>query len=136
MTIERKTLGVSRVEGIKGDVRQGFALTGSRYYTSGLYTPGTVMLQPAGYIRDFAADFRRRHIGLGSDWQVRTPKANVTTPKIILATNGHLESFGYQRGRLMHVMLYASMSPELDADELRVLGGASRWGVTGKTSSP
>jgi len=27
------------------------ALTGSRHYRSGLYTPGTVMLQPAGYVR-------------------------------------------------------------------------------------
>ena len=123
------------------DAQAMHALTGSRHYTSGLYTPGTVMLQPAGYIRDFAAGLRRHGavyehspvLGfkrVGNDWQVRTPKANVTTPKIILATNGHLESFGYQRGRLMHVMLYASMSPELDADELRALGGASRWGVT------
>lgn len=116
-------------------------LTGSRHYTSGLYTPGTVMLQPAGYIRAFADGLRRQvavyehspvlgYERSGGDWIVRTPKARVTAGKIILATNGHLESFGYQRGRLMHVMLYASMSPELDADQLRALGGASRWGVT------
>jgi glycine/D-amino acid oxidase-like deaminating enzyme len=116
-------------------------LTGSRHYTSGLFTPGTVMLQPAGYIRDFTSGLRRqvavyehspvlRYERSGGDWIVRTPKARVTAGKIILATNGHLESFGYQRGRLMHVMLYASMSPELDADQLRALGGASRWGVT------
>lgn len=116
-------------------------LTGSRHYSSGLYTPGTVMLQPAGYIHDFTAGLRRQvavyeHSPVlgyernGGDWIVRTPKARATTGKIILATNGHLESFGYQRGRLMHVMLYASMSPELDADQLRALGGASRWGVT------
>ena len=30
-------------------------ITGSRYYQGGLYTPGTAMLQPAGYIRGLAA---------------------------------------------------------------------------------
>jgi glycine/D-amino acid oxidase-like deaminating enzyme len=30
-------------------------LTGSAHYVSGLYTPGTVMLQPAGYIRGLPA---------------------------------------------------------------------------------
>ena len=116
-------------------------LTGSRHYSSGLYTPGTVMLQPAGYIRGLAEGLKASVavyenspvLGfdrIGRDWVVRTPKAQVTTSRIILANNGHLESFGFQRGRLMHVMLYASMSPELDADQLRALGGASRWGVT------
>lgn len=123
------------------DAQAMFELTGSRHYSSGLYTPGTVMLQPAGYIREFAEGVRRKAdiyeyspaLGferVGSDWCVRTPRARVTTPKIILAVNGHLESFGYAQGRLMHVMLYASMSPELDADQIAALGGAPRWGVT------
>lgn len=116
-------------------------LTGSSHYTSGLFTPGTVILQPAGYIRGLAAGVGQTvalHenspvLGfekIGSGWLVRTPKARVTTAKIILANNGHLESFGYRRGRLMHVMLYASMSPELTDDQLKALGGASRWGIT------
>ncbi len=116
-------------------------LTGSPHYTSGLYTPGTVILQPAGYIRGMGAGLAQK-IALhenspvrgferaGSDWVVETAAAKVTTPKIILANNGHLESFGYKRGRLMHVMLYASMSPELSDDQMKLLGGASRWGIT------
>jgi len=116
-------------------------LTGSSHYTSGLFTPGTVMLQPAGYIRGLGAGLKARialHEGspvtgfykVGAEWQVETPKAKVTTPRVILANNGHLESFGYMRGRLMHVMLYASMSPELSRDLVKRLGGASRWGIT------
>jgi glycine/D-amino acid oxidase-like deaminating enzyme len=34
-------------------------LTGSAHYVSGLYTPGTVMLQPAGYIRGLRRGLRR-----------------------------------------------------------------------------
>ncbi|UWR78366.1 FAD-binding oxidoreductase (plasmid) [Phaeobacter inhibens] len=117
-------------------------MTGSAHYVSGLYTPGTVMLQPAGYIRGLAAGLSRagaricegtpvsgfaRH---GADWVVSTPHARVTTPRVILTVNGHLESFGIERGRLMHLFLYAVMTPELSAEDLARLGGAPRWGIT------
>ena len=123
------------------DAQSMAELTGSRYYRSGLFTPGTVMLQPAGYVRDFARGLSSR-IGLyetspvttlcrvGPDWRVETPTGSVTTARVILATNGHLESFGFAKGRLMHLFLYASMTPELDRDALGRLGGAPRWGIT------
>lgn len=66
----------------------------------------------------------------GSDWVVKTQVAQVTTPRVILTVNGHLESFGFEKGRLMQLFLYAVMTPELDADALARLGGASRWGIT------
>jgi glycine/D-amino acid oxidase-like deaminating enzyme len=117
-------------------------LTGSSYYRSGLYTPGTVMLQPAGYIRSLGAGLKRDGVRIcentpvtgfqraGDDWRIATEGGDVTAPKVILASNGHLESFGFARGRLMHIFLFASMTPDLDADSLKKLGGASRWGVT------
>lgn len=119
-------------------------LTGSGHYRSGLYTPGTLMLQPAGYIQGLAKGLRRDGVRIhdqspvlsfarqGAAWQVRTTRGQVTTPKIILATNGHLESFGIRKGRLMQLFLYASMTPELDADQIRVLGGQERWGEIGR----
>jgi glycine/D-amino acid oxidase-like deaminating enzyme len=113
-------------------------LTGSAYYRSGLYTPGTVMLQPAGYIRGLAQGLSKSteihenspvtgFARIGNDWHVSTPRGSVTTPLIILATNGHLESFGFAAGRLMHIFLYASMTPELPEG---AVGGAPRWGIT------
>ena len=116
-------------------------MTGSSHYSSGLYTPGTVILQPAGYIRGLAYGLKAQ-IGLyensavtgfdrsGTGWVVHTHKGKIQTQKIILANNGHLESFGYQRGSLMHIMLFASMSPELSSEQINALGGASRWGIT------
>jgi glycine/D-amino acid oxidase-like deaminating enzyme len=117
------------------------ALTGSRHYLSGLYTPGTVMLQPAGYIRGLGAGLKRTvdvfeqspvsgFVRVGGDWRVNTAEGHVTTPRIILATNGHLESFGFERGRLMQLFLFASMTGELEADALGKLCGSSRWGIT------
>jgi glycine/D-amino acid oxidase-like deaminating enzyme len=49
---------------------------------------------------------------------------------VILAVNGLIESFGFYRRRLMHVNLYASMTRELTAEEVEVLGGEPRWACT------
>lgn len=118
------------------------ALTGSPHYRSGLYTPGTVMLQPAGYVRGLADGLRRDGVAIhegspvtaltrqGEAWQVETPKGRLSAGKVILTVNGHLESFGIARGRLMQVFLFATMTPELDAGTLARLGGQPRWGVT------
>ncbi|EEB85067.1 oxidoreductase, NAD-binding site [Roseobacter sp. GAI101] len=124
------------------DRQQMFEMTGSRHYHSGLYTPGMVMLQPAGYIRGMAAGLVREGVDLfentpvtgftrqGKDWLVKTPSGTITTPRIILTVNGHLESFGFARGRLMQLFFYAVMTPELDDEALARIGGVSRWGIT------
>ncbi len=117
-------------------------LTGSRHYLSGLYTPGTVMLQPAGFVRGFGEGLRASGVGIwentpvtaiertGQGWTVTTARGRVTAGKVILANNGHLESFGFAENRLMHVFLYASMTVDLGAEALKALGGSPRWGVT------
>ena len=65
-----------------------------------------------------------------ADWVASTPDGSVVAPKVILAVNGHLNSFGFAQNRLMHVFTYASMTRELSADEERQLGGVPVWGVT------
>lgn len=117
-------------------------MTGSSHYLSGLYTPGTVMLQPAGFVRGMADGLRRDRVEIyenspvtgivrnGTAWSVRTAKAQVETGKVILTVNGHLESFGFARGRLMQLFLFATMTPELTRDDLDRLGGQDRWGIT------
>ncbi|KUJ80522.1 oxidoreductase [Ruegeria marisrubri] len=124
------------------DRQQMRDLTGSSHYISGLYTPGTVMLQPAGYVRGLGRGLRDSGVEIyenspvtefhrqGGGWQVSTPQGRVSTDRIIVTTNGHLESFGVERGRLMQLFLFATMTPELDAEALRRLGGQSRWGIT------
>lgn len=124
------------------DAKEMTEVTGSRHYTSGVYTPGTVMLQPAGYIRGLGEGLRRSGAGIfentpvtgmtrrGNAWVITTPRGRVTAGKVILANNGQIESFGFAANRLMHVFLYASMTVELDATALKALGGQPRWGVT------
>ena len=124
------------------DAQQMYELTGSRYYRSGLYTSGTAMLQPAGYIRELAGGLAGQGVHIfenspvigfereGSTWAVKSRQGRVTAPKVILTVNGHLESFGIERNRLMQLFLFAVMTPELDRDALDKLGGQSRWGIT------
>ncbi|WP_136646597.1 FAD-binding oxidoreductase [Tabrizicola sp. YIM 78059] len=124
------------------DAQAMFELTGSRHYVSGLYTPGTVMLQPAGFVRGFGEGLRAAGVGIweqtpvtafarqGTGWTLTTPQGTVRAGKVILANNGHLESFGFARGRLMHVFLYASMTVDLGPEALKTLGGQPRWGIT------
>ncbi len=124
------------------DAAQMKELTGSTYYHSGLYTPGTVLLQPAGFIRGMAEGLRADGVSIyenspvtsftqqGQSWRVETPKATLSTGRVILTVNGHLESFGQAQGRLMHLFLFATMTPRLDESVGKKLGGKSRWGIT------
>lgn len=116
-------------------------LTGTDYYRAGLLTPGTAILQPAAFVRGVAGGIAAEGVelyeqspvtklDLGPDHVAHTPKGRVTAPRIILGINGHAESFGFFRRRLMHVFTYASMTRALTADEVRRLGGEPEWHVT------
>lgn len=122
------------------DARQMQMLTGSNFYQSGLQTPGTVLLQPAMYIRGLAQGLANRVsvfeqspvIGLArrnQTWIAETVSGSVQADRVLLTTNGHIESFGYFRRQIFHVMLYASMTRELTTDECQ-LSGERSWGIT------
>lgn len=125
--------------------------TGTDYYLGGLHTPGTLLIQPAGYVRGLARGLADRYgveifehspllslepeapasPGAASNaHRIRTPEGAVVAPRIILAINGHVESIGLFRHRLMHVFTYASMTRRLDDAEQRRIGGESEWGLT------
>lgn len=124
------------------DADEMHRITGTRYYLGGLHTPGTAMLQPAMFARGFVAGLVSNRVRVhdrspvealtreGATWTARTPKGQVSAPRVILAVNGHAQSFGAFRGQLMHVMLYGSMTRALTDAEVRALGGENAWGIT------
>lgn len=115
------------------------AVTGSAYYGGGLFTPGTAMLQPAGYIRGLADGLAKDGVTIferspivqfdsaGAGWRLQGQAGSVTAGKVILANNGHLESFGFKQGQLMHIMLNACMTQELPSSALQ---GHATWAAT------
>lgn len=123
------------------DAAQMRDITGTAYYRSGLFTPGCAMIQPALYVRGIAEGLRSNRVTIHEmspvtslsregDWVARTPKGQVTAPRVILAVNGHLNSFGFLPRRLMHVFTYASMTRALRPEEVALLGGQASWGIT------
>ncbi|MFD0914894.1 NAD(P)/FAD-dependent oxidoreductase [Pseudahrensia aquimaris] len=124
------------------DAAQMRAISGSSYYRSGLFTPGTAMLQPALYVRHLARGLVESGVMLcenspviemrksNQNWQIITPKGSLIAPRVVLATNGHAESFGHFQRRLMHIYLYASMTEALSPESIAKLGGSERWGFT------
>ncbi len=118
------------------------AMTGSDYYRSGLYTPGTVLIQPVLYARGLAEGLQRQAVQIyenspvvaleraGNSWKVCTPRGQIQSPRVIMAVNGHANSFGLFKQRLIHIMLYASMSAPLDEAAQKALGGQDFWGIT------
>ena len=114
------------------------AVTGSQAYSSGIFMPGTVIIQPAAYIRQ-VADHLSEPVRLfertpvlsfereGSEWHVKTPQGLVVADRIILANNGHAESFGFFRRQFLHVFTYGSLSKEFEPGRL---GGDRKWAAT------
>ncbi|TIQ28768.1 FAD-binding oxidoreductase [Mesorhizobium sp.] len=111
-------------------------ITGSNYYLGGLYTPGAVMIQPADYIRGFAAGLATKvdifeHSPVlklerrGAVWKAASHRGTVSAPKVILGVNGHIEDFGHFRGRLMHIFTYASMTAPFTSKST----GKDRWAL-------
>lgn len=120
------------------DARAIAEVTGSQAFSSGLHMPGTVIVQPAAYVRclaDSLANPVRLHERTpalsfareGAGWRVRTPQGSVETGRIVLASNGYAERFGFFRGRLLHVYTYASMTAPFDPVRL---GGLRAWAAT------
>lgn len=106
-----------------------------------MFTAGTAVIQPAAYVRGLADGLRQQGVQIfenspvtalerSGDWVATTPGGKVTAPKVILAVNGHLNSFGFLRGRLMHVFTYGSMTRPLSDAEASILGGEETWGLT------
>ena len=124
------------------DARQMQDMTGIAYYQGGLYTPHAAMIQPALFTRGVANGLTERGVALFENspvtelgrenniWLARTPRGEVRAPKVILAVNGHAESFGFFRRQLMHVFTYASMTRAMTQQQVHALGGHEKWALT------
>ncbi|SJM31849.1 NAD(P)/FAD-dependent oxidoreductase [Mesorhizobium delmotii] len=120
------------------DAEQVEEVTGTRSFKSGLFTPGAVMVQPAALVRAIA-DLLQKPVRLfertpalsietsPNGCTVKTPKGEVRAAQVILATNGHAESFGFGSGELLHVFTYASLTQPFDPS---TLAGSRKWGAT------
>ncbi|MEL6198042.1 MAG: FAD-dependent oxidoreductase, partial [Pseudomonadota bacterium] len=122
---------------------QGDALVdrlGSRHFTAAVYTPGTVLMNPAALVRGLA-DSLPGNVTLyegspviASEFrngvQLTTPQGTLRAPRLILAANGFAEQFGFYTGRFMHLAAHASLTRPLSEAQQQAYGVAKPWGLT------
>ncbi len=114
-------------------------ITGLLFYREGLFTPGTIQLQPAALVRGLAitqpenvsvfensviteAVFGRQHTLVSEHGRINT---NI----LVLANNSFGTAFGFYQKHIIPLTTYASMTRTLTAEETATLGGENAWGI-------
>ena len=115
------------------------AFLGTKSFVDGLYTPGCILMQPAALVTGLARAMPDnveifenspvREFRDGAAKTLATSTGQVTTPRIILATNGWTSAFGFLRRKLLTIHTFASLTRPLDHAEQKALGGEGDWGT-------
>lgn len=122
---------------------QGKALhdkIGFTHFAAGIFTPGTVLLNPAALCHGLADSLPSNvtlyeqtpvtAISHENGIAVQTPHGTVKAKKLILTVNGWITQFGFFRNHMIPLAAHASLTRQLDANEQRRLGGLKSWGLT------
>ena len=120
------------------DAKQMSEITGSQYYQQGIYTPGTILIQPAEFIKRIVEKLNEKIKVFQNSpikkieknqntWEAHTPLGKITTKNIIFAINGHINNFGFYKKRLLHIITYSSLSKKFNNN---ILKGDPSWGLT------
>ncbi|MBN5495442.1 FAD-binding oxidoreductase [Pseudomonas aeruginosa] len=112
---------------------------GTSFYRKALFTPGTILLQPASLVKGLADSLPGNvtlfeqtaitDIEYGSPIVLKHAGGSISVDKLVLANNAFASSFGFLKGRLLPVFTYASMTRRLTEEEQANLGGKPAWGV-------
>jgi len=116
------------------------ALTGSKHYIRALYHPGTVLLQPAKYLKNAAKRLPKNvtvyenlpitGAAYGSPFHAfETGRGTIRAQKAIICTAGYLTKFGFFPHSAIPVYTFASMTRRLTPSELAKLGNRSAYGL-------
>lgn len=122
------------------DRAQAAQRLGTRHFAAAVYTPGTVLMNPAALCRGLA-DSLPDNVTLyenspvveaefGQSSVLRTAAGELRAPKVILAVNGFAMQFGFWKGKLLNFAAHASLSRPLNPAEQAALGDVEPWGTT------
>lgn len=116
------------------------SITGSKHYIRALHHPGTILLQPAKYLKNAARVLPKNvtvhentaitGVQYGSPRHVfETASSTIRPKKVIICTAGHLTKFGYYPNTAIPVYTFASMTRPLTESELAQAGTHSAYGL-------
>lgn len=113
---------------------------GTSYYTAAIHQPGTILMNPAALVRGLAYSLPANvdvyeespvtAIDYGPPHRLQTPDGEVAAPKLILATNGFTDGWGFLERHLIRLVTYASITRPLADRQLAAMGSDENWGVT------
>ena len=112
---------------------------GTAFYRQALFTPGTVLIQPAALVKGLADSLPANvtlyentaitDVHYGDKTVLEHHHGRITTDKLVLANNAFGMRFGFLEGTMLPIFTYASLTRELTKAEQDALGGKSFWGL-------
>ncbi|ANJ55467.1 oxidoreductase [Pseudomonas silesiensis] len=112
---------------------------GTSFYRQALYTPGTLLLQPAALAMGLANNLPANvslyentvitHLEQGDKITLRHANGEFIAHELLLCNNAFASHFGFLPGRLLPIFTYASMTRPLSVEEQARLGGKETWGI-------
>ncbi len=116
-------------------------LTGSDFYCQGIRFLGLPLVQGASLVRGLADVlppsvelYERSPVRLNrrdGHFQLEAEQGSVTTPRVLLATNGYSSLLGLARRQVLPVHTFGSMTRPLSPAQQESLGGETEWGLLG-----
>ncbi|MEI9413526.1 FAD-binding oxidoreductase [Mesorhizobium sp. Cs1299R1N1] len=116
------------------------SLTGSNHYIRALHHPGTILLQPAKYLKDAVRRLPSNvvvhentpitSVQFGAPKHVcETPTGTLRPSKVIICASGYLTRFGFFENRAIPLYTFASMTRQLTENELSRAGSKAAYGL-------
>lgn len=112
---------------------------GTHFYKKALFTPGTLLIQPAALVKGLADSLPANvtlyertpitEVEYGDQTVLGHRGGKIIANKLVLTNNAFGMSFGFLKGSMLPVFTYASLTRPLTADEQARLGGKPYWGV-------
>ena len=114
-------------------------ITGSDYYTGGILTPGTILIQPAAMVRGLAdslpenvslfEDSPITAIDYGTPPVIRIDKTRISASQIVLTANIFAGQFGFFKDCMIPIATWSSLTRPMTRAEQAAIGGETHWGI-------
>ena len=117
---------------------------GTRHYRAAVYTPRTVLVNPAALCRGLGETlpgnvrvYEESPVGRvtpGSPVQIECPEGSISATNVLLTTNAFITKLGMLRRKVFPMLSCASLSRTLTDEEQAAMSGAPDWGITGSST--
>ena len=116
-------------------------VVGTRHYHAAVYTPRTVLVNPAAMCRGLGETMPDNvevceespvlRVEPGSSVRIDCAEGSISAANVLLTTNAFITKLGFLKGDVFPMIACASLSRPLTEDEQAAMSGAPDWGITG-----